>query len=62
MSSNPPWPTSKKLRLCLTSITSFEITLMILTFPLFSVMIISLLLINDDPHGSFNLIILVNIN
>ena len=32
-----------------------------LIFPLFSVIMISLLLINEDPQGSFNSIILVNL-
>ena len=39
----------------------FETQLTILIFPLFSVIMISLLLINDDPQGSFSSTILVNI-
>ena len=60
MSSNPPWPSSKKLRLCSISFWLDVKIFTILIFPPFSVIIISSLLINDDPQGLFNDVIFLN--
>ena len=60
MANNQPCPTFKKFKLCLISKVFFELILTTFIFPSFSDIIISLLLINEDPQGSSNFVILLN--